>query len=185
MHINISRLVLLAVLFSLLILPETTLAHKVMIFGWVEGDTVHTISKFNGGKRVQHAPVTVMDTNGSLILTGKTDTEGNFTFKRPENKELNIVLEASLGHKTSCILKTSPNDENNVHTKDLQTIPDHVKPCKEDVLLANVEKTMDKKMAVLLLKIQDLQEKQRVSDIIGGMGYIFGIVGITMWFRRR
>ena len=34
--------------------PEITRAHKVSVFAWVEGDTVHTVGKFNNGKKVKN-----------------------------------------------------------------------------------------------------------------------------------
>ena len=75
------------------------LAHKVMIFAWVEGDTVFTESKFSGGKKVLHAPVVIFDKNGKKLLEGKTDNKGEFSFKIPKLSDLRIVLNAAMGHK--------------------------------------------------------------------------------------
>ena len=77
---------------------EPARAHKVTIFAWVEGDTVHTQSKFSGGKKAQNATVVVYDTRGNRLLEGKTDKNGEFSFTPPIKTGLKVVLEASMGH---------------------------------------------------------------------------------------
>ena len=76
-------------------------AHKVTIFAWTEGDTVHTESKFSGGKHVQGGKVEVFDTNSKLLLGGRTDDNGLFSFKVPNTGDLNIVLTAGMGHRNA------------------------------------------------------------------------------------
>ena len=68
-------------------------AHKVTIFAWTEGETVHTESKFSGGKRVQGGKVEIFDSKGALLLDGLTDSNGKFSFKAPRIADMNIVLE--------------------------------------------------------------------------------------------
>ena len=53
-------------------------AHRVTIFAWVDGDTVHTQSKFGGGKKVNNGQINVYDPDGNLVLTGNTDENGEF-----------------------------------------------------------------------------------------------------------
>ena len=73
-------------------------AHKVTIFAWVEGDTVHTQSKFSGGKRPKNSTVVVYDMDENLLLEGKTDENGEFSFKIPKRTALKVALKASMGH---------------------------------------------------------------------------------------
>ena len=74
-------------------------SHKVHVFAWVEGDKVYTESFFSNGKKAMNAPIEVFDGNGKLILSGKTDKSGSFTFKLPLCKDMRIVLNASEGHR--------------------------------------------------------------------------------------
>ena len=62
---------------------STAIAHKVMIFAWVEGDTIYTESKFSGGKKVRKGDVMVYDLHGNRLLQGKTNEQGEFFFKIP------------------------------------------------------------------------------------------------------
>ena len=70
-----------------------------MVFAWVDGNTVFTQSKFSGGKRVKGQKITVYDTKEKILLEGKTDDKGEFSFKVPERTTLKIVLYAGAGHR--------------------------------------------------------------------------------------
>ena len=74
-------------------------AHRVNVFAWVEGDTIHVESKFSSGKHVKAGKITVSDAEGTELLTGLTDENGAFSFKVPKKTELKIILEAGTGHR--------------------------------------------------------------------------------------
>ena len=74
-------------------------AHKVIVFAWVEGDTVYTESKFNGGKKVKGGQITVTDLQGSPLLTGQTDDQGKFSFRLPQKTAMKVELIAGMGHR--------------------------------------------------------------------------------------
>lgn len=75
------------------------LAHRVVIFAWVEGDTVFTESRFPDGRKISNARVKVLDQQNTLLLEGTTDEKGEFSFKIPKITDLNIVLKAGMGHQ--------------------------------------------------------------------------------------
>lgn len=184
---NILKLVCLLMIVAFF--PSSSFAHKVMIFGWVEGDKVHTISKFSGGKKVQRAPVSVYNKKGELLLKGNTDDKGEFSFKVPTDKELDVVLEAAMGHKTSCVVDVAPQDEElpvkniDTHSHEDDRTAEQLIDSKEIAVM--IEKSLDKKMAVVLRMIAEKEEKQSVTEIISGIGYILGLIGIALWARSR
>ncbi len=84
------------------------MAHKVNVFAYVESDIVYTESYFPDGRAVVDGTIEVLNSSGKKLLEGKTDKEGHFSFPVPENKEdLTIVINASMGHKNSYLLKKS------------------------------------------------------------------------------
>lgn len=174
-----------------LLVAEPVYAHKVMIFGWTEGDRVETISKFSGGKRVQNAPVMVYGPDGSLLLSGKTNTKGEFSFSRPAVSKLKLVLEATMGHKTTCEVElkdpvSTEETENTMDDAGVQVVSEKESgPCSSKEIEAVVEKTLDRKLGKILQLIQEKEDKQKISDIIGGIGYILGLIGIGLWFKNR
>lgn len=99
----------LPTLFAVLLLwHDPVMAHKVNIFAYVEDGVVFTESYFPDGKKVEGGVVEVYDRAGKKVVDGKTDREGSFSFPQPVVKDdLSIVLIASMGHKTSFLLKKS------------------------------------------------------------------------------
>jgi hypothetical protein len=90
-------LFLIGCLFSLRIEPVD--AHRVNLFAWVEGDTVYVESKFSGGKRVKAGKIIVTDPQGTELVKGTTNEEGEFSFKVPKKTDLKIVLLAGTAHR--------------------------------------------------------------------------------------
>ena len=87
------------------------LAHRVLVFAYAEGDTIHTESKFVPDTPVRQGKIQVMDQKtGKDLLTGQTDDQGKFSFKIPaaaaaQKLDLKIVVEAAMGHRGAWLLK--------------------------------------------------------------------------------
>jgi nickel transport protein len=78
---------------------DVVFAHRVVVFAWIEGDTVFTESQFPDGRKIADGQVNVFDMDHNLLVKGKTDAKGEYSFKIPKNTALNIVLEAGMGHQ--------------------------------------------------------------------------------------
>ena len=49
-----------------------------------------------------------------------------------------------------------------------------------------LEKALDKKLAPMMRTLAEMQEqKVRLTDVLGGLGYIFGLVGVAAYFKRN
>jgi len=81
------------------------LAHRVNLFAYIEGGKIYTESYFPDGKPVAGGKLSVYDSQGNLLLAGKTDKAGMFNFAVPKVDDLTIVIEASMGHKNHYKLK--------------------------------------------------------------------------------
>lgn len=79
-------------------------AHGVHIFARVEGDRILTESYFGDEREVRNGVIRVYDPSGKQLLEGKTDEKGIFTFTVPQETDLRIVLEASMGHRAEYVL---------------------------------------------------------------------------------
>ena len=191
----------------LLFLPASASAHKVTIFAWVDVDTVHTQSKFSGGKRVKNTPVLVFDPKDVLLLDGKTDKNGMFSFKIPQKTSLKIVLKASMAHmavwkipvealggtepknaaKTDArqdFLKTSP-DSVDIETHEQVSGSSTVTLGKREIEEI-IDASLDKKLAPITEILADsIHRGPGITEIMGGLGYIFGLVGVALYFANR
>lgn len=191
----------------LLLLPVSVSAHNVTVFAWVDGDTIHTQSKFSGGKRVKNAPILVYDFKDVLLLEGKTDENGMFSFKIPQKTALKIVLKASMGHLAFWKLQAEELGETESKTA---VQPTGMKvPLVTDSGSAGIEKnvdvlestkislerreieeiinaSLDKKLRPITEMLADaMNQKPGFTEIMGGIGYILGLVGIALYFANR
>jgi nickel transport protein len=165
------------------------LAHKVMIFAWVEGNTVFTESKFSGGKKVLNAPVVIFDKDGKKLLEGKTDNKGEFSFKIPKVTDLKIVLNAAMGHKAEWTVPESEIREAGIivekKSAPMPSGPIAVGLSKEEVQKI-IEDSLDKKLRPIVRMMTESKDtKPSLTEIIGGIGYIFGLMGIALYFQNR
>lgn len=174
-------------------------AHKVNVFAWVEGDAVFIESKFSGGKRVKGGMITVSDLQGNQLLSGKTNNRGEFSFKVPKKTTLKIVLVAGMGHRGEWTIpveeiemvsvieiresvqqETAENEPKSI----MRSIP-APKPCSDEIQLA-VEKALDKKLKPIMKLLAESREQgPTFHDIFGGIGYIFGLVGLATYIHYR
>lgn len=89
----------LFILLYIAISAPYTLAHKVILFAYVEGDTVFVESGFGDGTVCNNAGIEVFDPSGKKLLEGRTDGNGKFSFKSPRRTDLKLVLDAGMGHR--------------------------------------------------------------------------------------
>ncbi len=192
-------------IFLVLLNVSTALAHGVSIFAWVQGDTVHTQSKFMGGKRPNQALIEVFDETGNLLLKGKTDTQGLFSFRAPKKSDMQIVLTAGMGHRAIWALSKEDFQEAAVepgHHPQMNAITSEksVEPDLKTQIIdgptenglsaaevtALVESILDRKLKPLMDRITALNENRiSLSDILGGIGYIVGLVGLATYMQYR
>ena len=194
---SISRLLVAAGLL-LLAADEPALAHKVNIFAYAEGDSIHTESYFNDGRKCVNSTVTAYDTSGEQLAEGTTDDEGLFAFRLPElpaprRGDLGIVLVASMGHRAKYSL---PAGE--IWGK--EAAPDGQQTAEQSPIAAaastpvavesapNLDQLLARRLSPLTEAVRQLekqQERASFRDIVGGIGYIIGLLGVYYYFRSR
>jgi nickel transport protein len=187
-------------------------AHKVNVFAYVEGDTVIVEGYFSASVKAQDCPVEVFNEGGKKIHQGKTNQKGIYTFKLGDlpafSGGLRIVLEGGMGHKAdytvgasdipAAVKKEGPPKEQTRSDKS-HDAPASPAPAAETrvadqaALVAAIEIALDKKLdpVVRMLAKQEklLLEQQfggpKMTDIVGGIGWIMGMVGLTAFFMSR
>jgi nickel transport protein len=213
--------VLLGMLAVLTVSPPAY-AHKIMVFGYLEGERVHLEGYFADGKKAEYSLVEVFSRDGRKILEGKTDGQGAFSFPVPDVPEIHVVLTGSMGHRAECNvelekkrpsggaapgMQDKPSEEagkgiaaTEVTGKPLPRPPAEipesgpeadagmpaVTAVGEDRIRAVITEELDRKLSPIHRELALLgQEKTSLRDIIGGIGYIAGIMGIILYFKVR
>ncbi len=188
-----------------LLIPLAATAHNVTIFAWVEGDMVYTESKFSGGRKAKEALIEVQDMSGKKLLEGKTDQNGEFSFKLPHKETLKIILKAGMGHGNEWILTAEEIAEAQADGEAETSSPSPPPSPQADPALsssvtpksnaspteiqASLEAALDKKLAPVLKKLSHLEAKQKektgATEIIGGIGYILGLIGLAAYIHFK
>ena len=166
---------------------------------------VYTESYFSDGKRCQHARIEVYDSLGNKLLEGKTDKKGEFSFKPPKGTDLRIVLTASMGHRDEYIIPESElpgGTEGRARGYEPHEAVGQVFPAEKggeeetpssqltrlemEQIRGVVEEALDEKMKPIM-RLLEKRQKEGVSfiGVIGGIGFIFGIMGIILYFKSR
>jgi nickel transport protein len=184
-----------------LTMADNAVAHRATIFAWVDKDTIHTESKFSGGKRVKGGKVTVYDPDGNKLLEGSTDDRGEFSFKIPKMVPLRIVLMAGMGHMGEWTVQADEmagaketgaaetDVQKDVPARGLEqtsaTAPPAPRADSKEIQLA-VEKALDKRLGPVLKMLAESRDQgPGFRDVLGGIGYIIGLAGVGAYFLSR
>lgn len=173
----------LLVLSVLLLAASPALAHRINIFALDEGGEIYTESTFAGKRPVKHGVIRVYNAGGTVVFTGETNDKGELTFPRPEPGALTVEVDAGMGHKSSWDLEPSGAVEAPAGVTGEPAPQAHpVGPGFADRDWERLAQVVDTAVAKALHR---QQEETRVRDVIGGLGYIVGLLGMAAWVRSR
>ena len=208
---KIKCLLLLVLFISFGFIPNAY-AHKVQMFAYPEGDTVFVEGYFADGKKPKKSEVMVYDTEGKVLFNGVTDDEGKLSFKIPRKTDLRITLNAGMGHKAEYTLpaselggagKVAGNNPplppfskggDKMAAADQEALSEkgqvnQVSQLDEAQIQAIVEKAVEKAVGEaikpLVRSFTEMTQKNSLTTIIGGIGYILGLMGIAFYFKSR
>jgi hypothetical protein len=91
----------LVAIIGALTLSSFAVAHSLRIqCKKLDADNVVCRGVFSDGEMAINMPVQLIDENDKVLVTARTDTQGNYAFRAP-TAEYNVVVEANKGHVTS------------------------------------------------------------------------------------
>ncbi len=170
---------LIALVFCLTVSPA--FGHNVLMMANFEGDEVTGEAFYSTGEAIVDAIVTV-ESDGATVGEGKTNGEGAFSVAIPSGTtSAKVTVNAGMGH---------------VAHEDIarEAAPEPAAEIKETPLATSaiseqeIKKAVAAEIAPLRQMISDLHKAQTKPDIpriLGGIGYIVGLVGAFMWGRSR
>jgi len=184
-------LIILFCCFYLLLIAPSAFAHKVNIFAYVEGDKVYTEIYFPDGEKIEGGLIEVYDSQGNKLLEGKSNKEGQFNFKPPKKDTLKVVINASMGHKNSYILQANelPQPKAIQKPQELElkkTEPKEITQVDLVQIEMIINSSLDKKLKPIMRELAKTQQRKvSFREVIGGIGYIFGVMGIIAYFLGK
>ena len=174
------------------LLPSVSQAHKVRIFAYSEGEVIVGETAFSGGRAVKNSEIIVQDVaSDRILLTCRTDDRGQFRFQIPEEareKQLNlrVIINAGEGHRGEWLLEAADYLTNEKILPEGKTSYSKLISTDEEFIRRVVEEAMDKKLSPIKHMLAEvMNQKPSFQDILGGIGYIFGIAGIAAYFKSK
>jgi nickel transport protein len=184
-----------------LLMSPTAFAHKLNMFAYVEGDQIFAEGYFTDGKKAKNSTITVFDAADKQLLQGTSDADGQFTFAIPQQSDLRITVNAGMGHQAEFVLLKDELSEETADTNNepasvlssdneatssiaVQT-PLAVTNLDNDAIRAEVERAVGKAIKPLMRELSTMRAEKSLADIIGGIGFIFGLFGVAMYFKSR
>lgn len=159
-------------------------AHKVNMFAHVEGDKVRVEGYFSDGKRASDSQIQVFAPDGERLLKGVADGEGVFVFDVPQISDLRITLYAGVGHRAEYTLSEAELAGAANAAAVAQTAPVAGGISSEEVD-AMVRKAVGDALLPVMRSLSELKEQRGFSDIVGGIGFIVGLIGIFFYVKAR
>ena len=179
-------------------------AHKVSLFAYSESGRVYTESYFPDGSPVIDGDILVYDSKGNLLVKGKTNKKGLYDFKIHKYDNLKIVLNASMGHraeftinKDDLVMGEKGESDSNLNT-DFQingqekSDNETISGSESGVSMGNdefrkiISEELSKQLKPVIRKLTMLsQHRVGITEILGGIGYIIGLMGISMYFLSK
>jgi len=176
--------------FIFLVLSSINLfAHRVDIFPYIENGKIVVEGYFSDGTPARNSKVKIYNENGEKIAEGKTDEKGICSFPIPENTDrLKISLIAGMGHRTETSfsigkeIEQSGNEVKKEEGKKTKNSEETNKKIETD----EVEKAVEEAIKPLIKMMEEERRRIKISDVIGGIGYILGIFGlIALLYKRK
>ena len=187
---------LLVVLLS--VATSSAYAHKVNVFAYAEGDQIYIEGYFSDGTKAKNSEVQVYGDHDQELTKGQTNEEGVFIFPAQGKQSLRIVLNAGLGHQASYeipldeVADTASSSESYAtpsRTNQDLSLDGNAKGIdsaeSSQMSEAMVRKAVAQGVLPLAREISELKERRGFSDIVGGIGFIVGVLGIFAYLKAR
>ncbi len=189
-------------------------AHRVNVFAWPEAGEIVVESGFSGNSPARGAEITVRPSeNGPVLLTGKTNDKGIFRFAVAKDWKIDeglvVTVNAGEGHRNMWTvapeeLKIALDSATSQSQLQDETVATAVTPAEtvaagksdetqpqtvtvtKDELEAIVSRALARQLAPIEKRLaESVNPPIRLTDIVGGIGWLVGLGGIAAYFARR
>lgn len=187
----------------LLSLSCSAQAHRLKVFAQTEGAAIQGQVYFVGGTKAKGAEVRFKNDQGREVGKTLTDEEGRFAWQAVQAEDLSIEADSGDGHQATWTIRAeqlAPAFALN-QVPQPEAAPDLIQPGAESAKvesqnipvvaspqpfsLAELELAIARQIAPLREALELEQDRRRLQDILGGLGYILGLAGLALWWKSR
>lgn len=181
----------LALALILITLASPAAAHRLKLFATVSGADVTGYAFFVGGGRAQGSDWSAHDATGAEIATGKTDAEGRYRFtpRAPVTGPIVVTVDTHEGHVAAARVAPerfgAPAPTATVNPGSV--FPQGGRPilAPSEAIAPQIEAAVQRQVEPLLERIEQMDSRMRITDVISGLFLIIGLAGAGLYLRGR
>ncbi len=195
-------LTILAVALFLSAFGTVAHAHKVKIFAGVEGQAITGYVYFPGGNRAKNVKVQLLGPEKKSLGEAVTNDRGEFTIPAPYRVDYTLSADLGDGHMATFSISADElpdslpplpgGPQSAAETKPAEAspavaanAPTTLSAMDETRFAAIVAREVNRQVMPLREQLDQFEEKTSVHDVIGGLGYIVGLMGIGFYLKGR
>ena len=200
------------IIFTVITCSSPAIAHTIKLFATAENETITGYGYFPGGGKYRKGKILVYGPDKTILGQTMTDDNGAFTFTAQYRCDHVFTIETNDGHIAKYMVKaaelpdslpqlrankparsTHIADNVNAPPGSPSDAPEKPAPAPHEnstgVSVSELERIMNSALALHVRPLREQLEKYeqtiRLHDILGGIGYIFGIFGVAIYFSNR
>jgi nickel transport protein len=195
------------VLLALLLGAAPALAHKLNVFAAADGAGIEGSAYFVGGAKAFGARILVTDATGSVLAELEPAADGSFSYQASAPVDHRIIAETGDGHRAEWRVTAEelaggfPSRTTDVQQAAAERgaaeateaakgpvggeVPDSKPEVLAPDIAAAIERAVARQVRPLREELLATRDALRLQDILGGIGYIFGLAGLALWWRSR
>lgn len=158
-------------------------AHKLKVFAAAEGSVIVGTAYFAGGGKAMDSAGRLLAPDGTVIAPFRTDGDGGFRLPVALRQDYRVAVDSGDGHVAEALVAAAE-------------LPEALPPGAASAPIARAaapvaavpdqfEAAVARQIMPLRRQIDALEERTRFSDIVGGIGTIFGLFGVAAWVAAR
>ncbi|RKT45699.1 hypothetical protein [Thiocapsa rosea] len=195
----------LATLLLLSSLSSPALAHKLQVFAFTEGARISGSAYFAGGGAASGARIEVRDREGKVLAELAPDGEGKFVYTAALPVDHLILAITDDGHQAEWRVpaaelaagfapdespaRDAERSEGGEVSVIVETVPSAVSAnamaALDPALESAIERAVARQIRPLREQLVAAEDRIRLQDILGGIGYIMGLTGLALWWKSR
>ena len=172
------RGLVIAVVFAALA-AAPAFGHKVGVFALVNDGVIEGEAYSSGEDTLKNCIVTLLGPDGEKLGETRTQADGTFRFKPTVCVEHMVVVDTGDGHRAEFRVSADEltGTEPVVDQAQIEEVP------TLDDIEHHIAHAVAREILPLRRQIDQYERKTRLRDIVAGIGYIFGLAGVVLYFK--
>lgn len=176
----------------LVLVPAWALAHSMYVFAYIDGGLIKGEGAYGDGSPAAGAVVEVHDSKGKLIGRSKTSAEGRFSLPlQAGSPPFEVEIKDGGGHASSSTF--GPEQAAQAGAPAVQPVQPPAPgpgPQAGPAIPAGREdlaRLLRRELEPVKAQLARLAAQKAIgpSEVVGGLGWIVGLVGLALWFKSR